>query len=77
VLEVIPGCDKIVRNSIDVHYPYFRVDSYMGSIYIAEPGEYNIQLISEKVIMEKSESKNAALTDDTKLISVILTPLTH
>ena len=49
----------------------------MGSLYVAEPGEYNIQLISEKVIMEKSESKNATLSDDTKLISVILTPMTN
>jgi hypothetical protein len=49
----------------------------MGSIYIAEPGEYNIQLISEKVIMEKPESKNVTVTDDTKLMSVILTPMTN
>jgi hypothetical protein len=54
-----------------------RADSYMGSLYVAKPGEYNIQLISEKVIMEKSESKKATLYDDTKLMSVMLTPLTH
>jgi hypothetical protein len=77
VLEVTPACDKIISNSTDVHYPYFRADSYMGSIYIAEPGEYNIQLISEKVIVEKSQQGNAALSDDTKLMSVILTPMTN
>jgi hypothetical protein len=76
-LEVTPVCDKIISNSIDVNYPYFSVDSYMGSIYIAEPGEYNIQLISEKVIREKSQSGNAALSDGTKLMSVILTPMTN
>src|SRR5512133_2998598 len=27
-LEVNPACDKIVQNSSEVHYPYFRADSY-------------------------------------------------
>jgi hypothetical protein len=76
-LEVNPVCDKIVRNSSDVHYPYFRADSYMGSIYVSEPGEYNIQLISEKVIAKRAESLNTSLADDTKLMSVILTPITR
>jgi len=76
-LEVNPACDKIVRNSSDVHYPYFRADSYMGSIYVSEPGEYNIQLISEKVIAKNAESHNTSLVDDTKLMSVILTPSTR
>jgi hypothetical protein len=76
-LEVNPECDKIVRNSSDVHYPYFRADSYMGSVYVSEPGEYNIQLISEKVIAKNAESHNTSLADDTKLMSVILTPGTR
>ena len=76
-LEVNPVCDKIVRNSSDVHYPYFRADSYMGSIYVSEPGEYNIQLISEKVIARNAGSYNTSLADDTKLMSVILTPITR
>lgn len=75
-LEVNPGCDKVVRNSVDVHYPYYRADSYMGSITVSEPGEYNIQLISEKVISQKAELKNTTLADDTKLLSVKLTPIT-
>jgi hypothetical protein len=76
-LEANPACDKIIRNSIDVHYPYFRADSYMGSVYVSEPGEYNIQLISEKVIAKETDSRNASLADDTKLMSVILTPTTR
>jgi hypothetical protein len=76
-LEVNPACDKIVRNSSDVHYPYFRADSYMGSIYISEPGEYNIQVISEKVIAKNTETYNTSLADNTKLMSVILTPATR
>jgi hypothetical protein len=69
-----PACDKIIQKSDDISYPYYRADSYMGSIYITEPGEYNIQVISEKVISKTSENRLASLTDKTKLMAVILTP---
>lgn len=75
--EVNPSCDKIVHNSDDVHYPYFRADSFMGSFDISEPGEYNIQVISEKVISKKLRTENTSMADDTKLMSVILTPITR
>jgi hypothetical protein len=74
-LEANPSCDKIVRNSTEVHYPYFRADSYMGSFYIPEPGEYNIQIISEKVIEKNTRVQNNTMANDTKLISVNLTPI--
>ena len=67
-LEGNPACDKIVHNANEVDYPYFRADSYMGSIYVSEPGEYNIQVISEKVT---SKNMNTQLAD-TKLLSVML-----
>ncbi len=76
-LEANPACDKIVRNSNEVNYPYFRADSYMGSIYFSEPGEYNIQVISEKVLAKEVDSHETSLADDTKLMSVILTPTTR
>jgi hypothetical protein len=76
-LEVNPSCDKIVRNSTEVQLPYYRADSYMGSIVVAEPGEYNIQLISEKVVTKKAETDKNSFSDDTKLMSVFLTPTTH
>jgi hypothetical protein len=49
-LEVNPAVDKIVHNSGDVPFSYVRAYSYVGSFYIPEPGEYNIQVIREKVI---------------------------
>jgi hypothetical protein len=76
-LEANPACDKVVRNSSDVHLPYYRTDSYIGSVYVSEQGEYNIQLISEKVSAEKSGSSVSEKADDTKLMSVILTPMTR
>jgi hypothetical protein len=74
-LLVKPACDKIVRNSTEVHYPYYRADSYMGSVYFSEPGEYNIQIISEKVIAKNTRLQDKAMANDTKLISVMLTPI--
>ena len=76
-LEVNPVCDKIVHNSGDVTYPYFKTESYMGSLYVSEPGEYNIQVISEKVIARNCGAKNTSPPDDTMMMSVILTPMTR
>lgn len=76
-LEAEPACDKIVHNSSEVSYPYYRADSYMGSFYISEPGVYNIQIISEKVLPREAMNNISAGPDDTRLMSVILTPNTR
>ena len=76
-LEVNPVCDKVVLNSGEVSLPYYRADSYMGSLYISEPGEYSIQVISEKVLPKEAELSEDMATDDTRLMSVILTPLSR
>jgi hypothetical protein len=73
-LAAIPECDKIIHNSTDVTYPYFRADSFMGSIYISEPGEYNIQVISDKVMPKDSENQAASISDESKLVAVIISP---
>jgi hypothetical protein len=73
-LEVNPAIDKIVQNSDDVPHSYFRADSYVGSFYVPEAGEYNIQVISDKVLAKDAGSKNITRVDDTMLLSVILTP---
>lgn len=68
-LEAHPECDKIIHNSSDVTYPYFRADSYIGSLYIQDTGMFNIQIISEKIV-----PKGAKKTDNSTLLSVFLTP---
>jgi hypothetical protein len=73
-LEVTPAVDKIVQNSGDVPNSYFRADSYVGSFYVPEPGEYNIQVISDKVLAKNAGSKQNPQIDDTMLMSVVLTP---
>jgi hypothetical protein len=77
LLEVNPECDKVVLNSENVSFPYFRADSYVGSLYISEPGEYSIQVISEKVLSKEVMNNSTSGPDDTKLMSVILTPMTR
>ena len=76
-LEADPACDKIIRNASEFPAHYFRADSYMGSFFVSEPGQYNIQIISEKVIAKNSGTSNTAITDDTMLMSVFLTPMTR
>ena len=74
-LEARPGCDKIIQNSNEVSYPYFRADSFMGSLYIQDTGLFTIQLISEKVVLSEADISSSSQTDQTKLMSVILVPL--
>jgi hypothetical protein len=73
-LEARPACDNIILNSSDVSYPYFRADSFMGSVFIQDTGVYNIQLISEKILPKSTIVESA---DVSKLLSVSLTPVTR
>ncbi len=73
-LEANPKCDKVIIGTSEVPQTYFRADSYMGTMYIPQPGEYNIQVISEKVIAKNFATQSSSLSDDTMLMSVILTP---
>ena len=76
-LEARPGCDKIIRNSTDVIYPYFRADSFMGSLYIQDTGIYNIQVISEKIVPQDNKNDGSSVNETSKLLSVFLTPITR
>jgi hypothetical protein len=76
-LDVKPVGDKIVLNANDVKYPYFRADSFMGTFYIHEPGEYNVQVISEKVFAQSDNNQRTSNAVHTKLMSVFLTPMTR
>ena len=76
-LETHPACDRIIQNSSDVSLPYFRADSFMGSLYIRDTGLYNFQIISDKIIPENYKAEKSAGDNDTKLLSVFLTPTTR
>ena len=72
-LEAQPAIDKVIINSSDVDYPYFRADSFMGSLYIQDTGLYAVQIISDKIIPENNT--DASANEKTRLLSVFLTPV--
>jgi hypothetical protein len=74
-IEAHPACDKIIRNSSDVTYPYFRADSFLGSLYIQDTGLFNIQIISDKIIPKDKGSSGDV--ESSKILSVFLTPITQ
>jgi hypothetical protein len=76
-IEGYPECDKVVHNSSEVKYPYFRADSFMGSLYLQDTGLYNIQVISEKILPKDYTADGTSSIEFSKLISVILTPTTR
>lgn len=72
-----PECDRIIQNSSDVIYPYFRADSFMGSLFIQDTGLYNIQVISEKIVPKDYKNDDYSIDENTKLLSIFLTPVTR
>ena len=76
-LEGKPVCDNIQENAGIVHDSYFIAESYMGSFFIKDSGEYKVQVISEKVDPKKIGKQNASPLDDTMMISVNLAPATR
>lgn len=72
-----PVSGRIIHNPTDVSYPYFRADSFMGSMYIQDTGEFNIQVICDKIVPKNIERGNATSEDICKLISVSFTPDTR
>jgi hypothetical protein len=76
-IEAHPVCDKIIRNSSDVAYPYFRADSFLGSLYIQDTGLFNIQIISDKIIPKDINKGSSGDVESSKILSVFLTPITQ
>jgi hypothetical protein len=76
-IEKRPECDKVFQSSTDVSYPYFRADSFMGSLYIQDTGLYSIQVISEKILPKDYKASAEKTEDNSKLLSVFLTPVTR
>lgn len=74
-IQAKPGCDRIVQNSNDVSRPYFRADSFLGSMYIQDTGLFNVQVISEKILPQAGSESSG--TEIAKLLSVSFKPETR
>ncbi len=72
-----PIGNEIVLDDNDVHTPYFRADSKLGSIYIEDPGQYNIQVVSDKLRKGSVSAQAAIQGSQTILRSLVLKPLTQ
>jgi hypothetical protein len=73
LLEARPSVDKVIQNSTDVSYPYYRAESFLGSLYLKDTGVYSFQVISDRIVPEDKEN-NPNGKEVTKLLSVSLTP---
>jgi hypothetical protein len=76
-VEAHPACDKIILNSTDVIYPWFRADSFMGAMYIQDTGVFHVQVISEQIVPKDYNMKETSGAELSKLLSVYLTPATR
>ncbi len=64
------GDDIVIDDSVKA--PYFRADSQMGSLFFAKPGEYMVQVISEKVNASDQNTEGRTL-----IKSLILKPIVY
>ena len=71
-----PVGNEIVLDTPGTGGVYFRADSRLGSVYIDEPGHYNIQIVSAKV---RSADYNGNGEDSmhTQLKRLVLKPITE
>ena len=76
-IEARPVGDKIILNASDVKYPYYRADSYIGTFYIEQPGEYSLQVINEKVVPGNLKEDTSIGAESTRMMSVVLAPMTR
>jgi len=74
-IEKKPVGDEIVTTDKSVKQPWYRADSHMGSIFFREPGEYQIQVISDKVLPHPSDTSQLSIDKHTLINSLILKPL--
>ncbi len=75
MIQARPDCDKVVKNSADVPFPYFRADSFIGTLYLQDTGEFYIQVTSEMILPENYRAGRSSAEDIAELISVSFTPV--
>jgi hypothetical protein len=74
-IEGRPECDRIIKDAGEVSFPYYRAESFIGSMYIKDTGEYHIQVISEQILPEDDHKGDVSEEDISKLLSVSFKPV--
>ena len=73
-LEKKPVSDRIVTEDKSITGPWYRADSHMGSVFFSKPGEYQVQVISDKVVAHSSDLSLVSIDKQPLINSVILKP---
>lgn len=73
-LTKMPVGDEIVIGDKSVQKPWYRADSHMGSIFFSQPGEYQVQVISDKVERHATDLSDLSIDKGTFINSLILKP---
>jgi hypothetical protein len=68
--------DEIV-NDKSVSQPWYRADSHMGSIFFKEPGVYQVQVISDRVMTHSTDLSKLSIDKHTLINSLILKPMVN
>lgn len=68
-----PVGDEIVTD-VSVKEPWYRADSHMGSIFFSKPGEYQVQVISDRVEKLSADLSDLNVDKQTLINSLILKP---
>lgn len=69
-----PACDKIILDCEEVTFPWFRADSFVGSMYIQDTGLFHVQVVSEQIMPVDRAAGDSSEVELSKLISVYFTP---
>lgn len=72
-----PVGDEIVTDDESLQGPWYRADSHMGSIFFSTPGEYQVQVISDRVVPHSSDLSKLSINDHTLINSLILKPMVN
>lgn len=72
-----PVGDEIITDDKSVKGPWYRADSHMGSIFFSAPGEYQVQVISDKVLPHSSDLSKVSIDNHTLINSLILKPMVN
>ena len=72
-----PVSDQVVTDDKSVKKPWYRADSHMGSVFFGKPGEYQIQVISDRVEPHGSDNSDLNVDKHTLINSLILKPMTN
>ena len=73
-MEKKPIRDQIVTEDKSVKEPWFRADSHMGSVYFPKPGEYPVQVMSDRVEPHGADITQLSTEDLIHINSIILKP---